>query len=924
MNTDKTEKILQLIKNDKAQEDHLFKILAVTKNPLPLLKPLKEAGYFTPEKNPAPIKTGDQKDYYTVPYWNVLDYLENVAKYIKINPTEEMMSTLIEIIDSIIEYKSDDNQRTENYMTDLYIVKIIFSLPVDKITYKYFEFIDIALKSRWNTTLISNEFVDSIIPELLRKHSKELLLQLFQIILDFKINKENSFDKYVSIIDDHYLLELLSKQKESITKLCGKEIAELTLRKIKMIIDEDKSQFNNIWIRTIENHSQNQFIDRYEYQLIQLVRDIYQELPPNEISEKISDLLVQDHPIFKRLAVHLINYHYSELKDLFWNLSDNLLNNSLLKHELYELIKNNCKAFDEKQIKLLITLIEEKEYYVSEENKDNQEIVEKIIAYRKKEWLYALLECNDKTVANLYNKYDSINSALINHPGFNSWWESSFGSISPIDEVGLMSKSVAEIVIYLNNFEEETGWKQPTIEGLSGILRTCVSENIEKFENDLQCFLEAKRVYQYALLWGFSDAWRSNKKINWESLFNFIKELIYTNNFWNEEYQEKGYNYRDWIISQIADLINDGTKDDNNAFDPKYLQIAEQLLLFLIDKSGSNFYNMGDIVTSVLNSVRGKIFTAMINYSLRHARIKQNEDKNRWPEHIKNDFTNRLDKNFESSLDFTVVIGEYIPYLYYLDHEWVTNNLEKIFTKEIDEYWISAFSGYLYSTPVYKDIYDLLSRNEHYKKAISVNFEDNFLTERVAQHICVAYLEDWENIDDDNSLISLMIKSNNTKHLFAIINFFWMQRNNLTDDKVKSKIKPLWEKLFSKIKDETDKEEYQKLISDTSKFLMFVDSIDDDIFIWLKLSSKFIEPNISAGFYIEYLLKHVETTPEKVAVLFLEMLKHDHYPYYKKEHILDIISKLNSNNQHENAVRICNLYLNKGFDFTRQILETIK
>jgi len=63
---------------------------------------------------------------------------------------------------------------------------------------------------------------------------------------------------------------------------------------------------------------------------------------------------------------------------------------------------------------------------------------------------------------------------------------------------------------------------------------------------------------------------------------------------------------------------------------------------------------------------------------------------------------------------------------------------------------------------------------------------------------------------------------------------------------------------------------------------------------------------------------------DKVADLYLEMLNRGFYPDYKKENILEIIAKLNANNLKEKAVQICNLYLNKGFEFTRSILEEIQ
>jgi len=920
------DKILQIIANDIAQENHLFRTLSSIKDPFPLFNPLKDAGYFNPDKNPQPIEVKNQKGYFTIHHWNVLGYLENVAKKNNIKPSKKITDLLIHIINSIIEYKTEKDERINNYRTDWILSKIIFLLPLEYIHKKHVEFIRTALQSKWGASLISSEIGESIIPAVLKKDAKELLLQVLDVVFDYKVLERSYSDKYVSIIEKHWFTEALRQHKGSIFKLCGKEALEIVMNKMQNIIEDDKSQFNNIWIPTIEDHSQTSFPDRYECQLVYFIRDFYEMSNFQDISEKIQGLIRQEHPIFQRLALHIINYHYTSLFSIFWDWSKNPLEVSSVKHELYELLNNNCKSFSSEQIDQIIKWIEEKEYYIPDEYKDDKIITDRIIAYSKKEWLSALLNANNDKIQSLYNKYNSINPATLDHPGFVSWSEIKVGSESPIKEkeLELLSKSPEEMVEYLNNFKEKGGLKDPSIGGLIRTLNKYVSEKPEKFTEHLNLFLKAKRIYQHALLCGLTNAWESERVIDWLATFKFINGILHSNGFWEENNSEENYHYRDRIITQIADLINKGTINDQHAFNSRYLPEAEKILLLLVEKAESKHQKMHDIITSVLNSNRGKIFTAMINYSLRNARINKKDVEDKWIDSIKNKFTKCLDRSIESSLDFSVVVGEYLPNLYYLDKKWVISNLNEIFPKDNNEYWEASFTGYLfYSSTVYSHIYTLLSENRHYQKALAIDFKDDHLNERVAQHICVGYLEGWEKFENPDSLINLLIRSNNTKHLSAVINFFWMQRKNITE-KAKTLIKPLWEQLFNRLVKEKENADYLNLISDTSKFLVLVDEIDDDIFKWLELSAKYINVNFNSPFFIEYLLKHVDKTPEKVADLFLDILNSGFYPEYKKEHILGIISKINKNDMTVKATRICNFYLNKGFEFTRPILEEIK
>jgi hypothetical protein len=916
----RADKIFQIIKNDKPQENYFLKKLASSNNPFPWLKPLKEKGFFSPGNNPLPQEVPDKKGF-TIPHWNVLGYLENIASQNAKNPSDEVTELLLDIVNSIVNYRSEVGERIDNNWTDWFIVKIIFTLPIENITKEHIRFIGTTLKSKWDTTLVAAEIGKIVLPKLINNNAKELVLKLLDVILAHQNNNKGITGKYTSVMDDIWLNEALKRHKPAIAKLYGIEAAKIAINKIKSIVNEDKSQFNNIWITTIEDHSQTSFPDRYECQLVHFIRDMFEHSESVKIKEDINNLLKEEHSIFKRIALHTINCHYKELNELFWNWEGNPLNEGLPTHELYELLKANCSNFSKKQIRKILVWIESEKYYVSDEMKDNKEHVEEITAYRKKEWLSALLKTKDPDVIISYEKYEKINPAELDHPGFDIWSEGLIGTISPIEKIELLNKSNEEIAEYFINYKEEKGWKKPSKIGLIETLRNCVSENPEKFADDMKPFLSVQHLYQHALLWGLSEAWRAKKDFVWDGILNFVCKIIKSDEFWNEKYGKRNDNYRNRIISQIAYLIEDGTKDDNHAFDAELLTQAEKILLFLAEKTESDLSEMNDLVTSVLNSPKGQIFSAMINYSLRSARLFKREQEERWVEAIKEDFDKRLDRKVEPSLEFSLTLGKYLANLAYLDKKWVIDNINRIFLKDNDIHWEAAFTGYLlYSSMVYKDLYLLLRENGYYTKALQREFSDTHITERLVQHICIGYLEDWEKLDDNTSLISKLIENKNVSQLSAIVSFFWMLRDRLTD-KIKIKVKPIWKVLFELSSQSKENPEYQKIISNLSKWLSLIDEIDEQALEWLKLSAKYIQVNFNAPFFIEYLLKHVVKTPAEVGKIYLEMLHVNLYPEYKKEDIQEIVRILYEKGQKENVGIICNLYRAKGFDFLKTIQE---
>ncbi len=924
MSTDKITKTLQRIKNDKNLENHFFKKLTVASKPLEWLVPLRDAGYFDPAKNPRPKETPNKKGYY-IPHWNILDALDNMAAKNEENPNDEVSKMLLEIVDGIITYR-ENGERIDNYRTDWKLLETISHFPIKYISAQHIQFIKDALRPSIGTSLLDHEIGKLFLPKLIREGARDLIIELLDVILHYSKSDREYIREYISVIDPYYLKKALDKNKKGISEICAVEAANVAITKMQEILREDKSQFNCVWIPAIEDHEQTSFPDKYECQLVHFVRDMLEAADPKEIEPIVKDMLVEEHDIFKRLAYHLINHHYDTLSPLLWSVSYNPLN-TLTIHELYELFKAHCKSFDETQIETILNWTETQDFYFSDEVSGVAEKEEKIKAYYRKEWLLALLDTGNEEVKRRYEAYNSINDATIEHPGFHYW---SLGAgwvqdVSPIDEDKFKKKTNDEIAAYINSYKEEdlTSWKGFTRVNLASSVRNFVSNDPVRFSTDLTPFLSVPRKYQHEFLRGFEEAWRNNKDFDWNELLPFMKKLIEDGSFWSEEKKEGKYDYNRWIADTIADLIQEGTKNDKHAFSPDLLPIAEQIILLLLKNVKSDMSMMNDLVTSVLNSSKGKVFMAAINYSLRYARLYCQDKEDRWVESIKSEFTERLNKTKEPGLEFSIVIGQYLPYLNYLDKQWVVSNFNRIFDLESEKHWEAAFIGYIVMTStVYEEIYRLLRNNGHYEKGLSCSFGDKHAADKLVQNIAIGYLAGWDDLADENGLISKLFETDNTEYLSELVTFMWTFRNR-EDEELKRKIKPLWKAIIVKLSPNLEKDEYRIIASNLGKWLSLVDTIDDDVYEWLQISVEAIEENWNSGFFIEYLRRHVIKTPTMVGNLYLKMLNAGTYPDYKKEDIIAIVQALYDLNEKESAIRICNIYFSKGFEFLRETFEKL-
>lgn len=914
------ERLFQIIRNDVPLENYAFKKLAESTKAPQWLLPLKQQGYLQAAKNPPPTEVEGQPGFFTIPQWNVLPYLERVAEENHENPDNDTTDALVTIANEITTYRDAGNQRIDNYRTDWFMTRIIALLPSDKWVETHIEFIGHALQSQFGTGVVASEIGKKLLPGFIEARRNDLVVSLLGVALSFKVKEEHGED-ITSLMDDHWLKDVTSgPNMEGIATLCGMEALNVALAKMQEVTEIDRFALADPWIRSIETSAQTRFPDRYASQLASFARDLLERAKPEEVRDPVMGLLEQEHSIFKRLAIHAINHHWERLADLFWNWQGNPLQEHELHHELYVLLEGHCTTFTGAQIDQVLAWIKDIEW----PNPDEPER-EAHEAWIRKRWLSALSRTDNPKVKELFQACDEKAPGRDDHPSFLTWSESGFVSNkSPKSPEELLAMTNADIANFLKDWKEEDtfGLERVSAHGLSAAFRQTLKERPDKFANDLTPFREVQLPYQHDLLRGFTEAWNGKIEFAVDRVLTFVEELITPDAFWDTEHAEHEANYRNYVVREIAEFIEAGTQTDEHAFDPEYLPKMEKILLLLIEKAESVVHETSGIVNSVLTSPRACAFSAAILYALRYARLHKKKEQRRWPDAIRNEFANRLDPAIESSIDFWVTLGKYIPYLPFLDKEWVFGEIDRIFPAQSQEHWVAAFGAYVsYSPHVYREIYAKLKERGHYQRGLETDWEDTHVTQKLIQHICIAFLEDWERLSDEGSLIDRILELANPSHLSEVVRFLAGLEGDEPRKKLKAKIKPLWQAMFGLLRDKHEQPEYQGVISDLCRWLGIVDQIDDDIKEWSLLTAKYIRVHWHDSVLVKELAKHVDATPLAVGEIYLAMLNAGVYPDYDQANIQTIVKSLYENTCKEQADTICNMYGEVGNYSLRDLYE---
>jgi len=900
------DELFQYVMVDQSHKTHLFKILAETNNPLPWLNEFYERGCFSPENNPSSVVSRPA-------YWQILGYLENVAKVNSNTTYENSTNLLIQIIDEFVDFQNNIEDRIDNNYTDWIITKVIFLLPTDKIKDDYFDFVRSALKTKWDTDFIAREFGETIIPKLIEQHATAHILKLLDMIFDYYQPKEKTFEDYAGRIKPFWLHEILSKNKIDIARLCGYEAAKVALHRVNEICEADPSQFNNIWISAIEREDDYYSKDRYDREIIGFIRDMFERCEIDKIKEMVPKLICCDHPIFNRIAIHIINHHYTELNGIFWNLDYNPLGKNPLKHECQMLLDSHNSCFNDEQISQFIEWVEDDIYYIPDNPDITQEEKDSYLACFKLKWLFSFDKTENEDIAELYHKYRNICPYNDIEPYGESRITFFSGEVSSITVEEFSGMTNDQIVKYLVEFKEEGGFRKPSSRGLAYTFEEFVQNNAEETIINISLFESIPFVYQNALLAGLNKHFKSSEIIEYDTIQSFIFTLIKSETFWDNEMSNDERMYRDQIVSSISDIIIKGIKSDAVFSDSNRNSAIVDILIILGKKLKPYVREPDEYLDFAFISPQQTVYKAMFEY------IIKNQG---WNEEIKQFIEEIINCADEESRDIFYTFGRFFSNLYYFNKEWVNGHIDKIFNVGTSN-WTVAFAGYLLRSNPTPEIFRLMKQHGDYSNAIRVLNNESIIQRNLLNHICLGYINGEDAIEGSNSLIIQYISNSNTDQILNLIHSIWyIGKENSLDESQKERIRQLWRYILDRFSDTEVSEDNKTIIAATFEWIIIFDKIDSELFDWLKQSAQCTHYGRGVSLITEYLLTFLENNPKAVGELVALYIENETFYLYKKENITEIVKRLYDLDYSELADIICNLTLDRNKYFLQDIYDS--
>ena len=896
---------------------------------------LHDFGFFNAENIPAPVPAKEE-GYVNIPRWEVVDYLAKTAKELVGQSAIDYAPRFLDIIAGATAHaKAND---FGNYHVWWQFAEILSQIPTEFVSPERLDVVDYWLDDKYERGLVAEVIGSKWLPRLLEKadnQSLPLAHRLLEILFDVGFTAEETAGRATKTAFLRFNYHRAEKVTAKIAYLAGRRLGEKAVlafcSKLVHVLDElGNDAWSSVWQPAVEEHEQNEHRHDAENILLEAYRDSLcgdMDERPAEAYEYIQTLLNSPYQTIERVAIYCIGQHFQQCLPLTDKLIDDKYLQSNYRHEIWHFLHQNYAAFGEAQKHNVLALIQGKV-----RTDEDGSVMEGASAYERSTWLAAIKDFGQEEAAK-YQEAVNVAKTEPDHPDFSSYSTSGWGGQkSPYSVEELGSLSITDLVQALNDYKGGGDWREPGIEGLTAAVKQVFKNAPLKYCDRLANFSDLDLAYIYSIIEAYSELWREKANLPWDDLWQYllayIAAILNQDRFWdtaNAKQREDFVANRYWIVGSIARLLESGAKSDDHAFPARYHDDVEALLKTLLEKeSGEQFKPESDAVSISINSPRGQCIEALINLTLRACRLEDrsnNSDHAATWEHYCGYFEAEFQRAENKEYEFVTLVTNYLPNFLYMARAWVLENLPRIFDKADYLKWLCAMQGYAYVNTVYKEIYGFLKKHGDFLRVLDDENIKDRVEEKVIQHIVVAYLNDFEALDDQDSLIHALLKRGVCEELSHLIWFIWTLRKE-GDDKLTRKVYELWPLLLG-VADLSQKEG-RRLASNLCHWATFVDHIDDNSLKFLLTIAPYADESHNSYDLLESLARISEKQPFEANEIWQRMLQGSPSDY-PEEAIRKLLSNLVLSGHEGNRVArdTVSQYLKQGLTRPSEWLQEI-
>lgn len=857
---------------------------------------LQEKGLFATNNNQKPI-----------PSWPALEYLAAVAKIADKRNDECLAGKIMDIVRTGSEEGNSVIRSSDNHHACLMFARIIGLVPLSTVNMDDIELIPSWLNNEFDSGYTAKEISEGILSRTLDENEDRPLKMACRILYHCTaIKSDGEADpgygrfKPATVVDNFWLEQLLNKHIPTFVEKTVEEAAEIFIKRLKQMVPPERN-WSGVVRPAIEGHSQNHPWENPVNRFVEGLRDVLSRWVVHDAQAArtyINKLKDDKTGIIQRIVIHTLNYHWADLKDFYIPIVSSELFQDENLHELYELLSTRFTEMTQQQRNATLNAIRslpEPDYY-------EVHYRELFLKRKQRNWLSAIAGKGNDSADEWYAELNADENigALSPHPSFSSytasWWVPGPPPYT-VQELLIWAKNDT-LVEMLNNFEETDSRRGPTIHALADTLVEAIKEDPQLFISILAKFVRARRPYQYGIVNGFNQLWEVEKDSRtkvidwvdaWEKLFDFFDQLLSNEDFWRETVTP-GPDLapdRNRVAAAIARFLHAGTHDDSHSYPSALLPRAWKLITLLLEKIEPEAGAEGNAMYQAINSTRGKVIEALFSHTLRACRVSDkvaDEHHAVWTV-VRPTFEKELWKCKGANFEFSTLAGACLTNLAYIDHEWLRENIQRIFPEEYMDNCICALEGMVHATAS-RPIYTMMMETGILDRALQMDIKNQHAKDILLQRVALAYL--WGDEAIENPRFKRLFELRCCDDLQVVSDYLGSIGGQDFKPEHIERIVEFWSHAVDWC--QSSDESPTKLLSSLSNLACYLEAIDEDALRHLLIVARHLGGD---GYeFIKELERLFKNHPEEV-LRIVDVLSETYYPGYDyQDRLKSLIEKI--------------------------------
>lgn len=863
---------------------------------------LKDAGFFAPIKNPAPV-AGEQENTIRFPFWAPLGYLKAVAAHAGSENDMPLASKVMNVVRDVSAWRDEKGKPRRNYHTNSTFTEILGLVPSNAIALSDIDLLGEWLNDPYDRMLVAAALDKGALSHFLSSPDledwKKAARVLYQVTA-FTWRKDGNKDEPApgSVVDDFWLGELLKHHAKQIGRKAGGEAAGFMADRVREVFSTPmRRAYSNLFRPVVGDDAQNYQWRSVENRVVEGLRDVllgWSEKDPSAASGVIERMLKDDLQIIRRVGLYILSQRWANMHGLYTDVVGPGLFSGH-RHELYHLLQDHFAEMSSEQQAATVSAIET---LPKLDYGDDPERLRRQSQYR---WLSAI---NGKGFAPADRQFAELNAdpkvgKLSDHPDFDSYITSGWVGPGPTpyspEELVALTRANA-LADKLNAYVPANDWSGLT-DGLTSALENAARTNPDIFLTSLPQLLAAKPMYQHAVINGLKGAWEAKTSGNWvdgwKQLVTFFEQLVNDQHFWQADDM-----YQHWVVTVIADCLRAGTKEDEHAYDVSLLPRTQRIIARLLEHEPGVTAPAEDAMMQAINSPRGRIVEAIYSQALRAARVDEQErgtHRESWAA-ISPIFEAELAKCKNANYEFSTLSGNYLPQLQYLDREWTNGWVDQIFPVAYEVNTVCALDGLAYAAFT-QPVYEVLAEHGIIDRALSLELKGRNARGKLLERIAAAYLWGIERLDGEH--LKRLFSTATTDDMEVVTRLFWVVRGGDLKPEQRDRVIAFWGRSLDWAQRQAQVP--SRLLSTSSLLATYITKVGPDECRLLEAVAPHVHVGHEAYEFIAELLRLAPQDAEAITKVVISMIR-AHLPEYDYENRLRSLLEFLSTHGQRDAV----------------------